>query len=137
MLSGPVRFLRHLAVVAVVVLASSSLACRDGSDSVIEPKPEPVTPVTLPCAAAAPLHGTPDWSNPHFRGFVVAYHGGIDPAAETARLSLRYGFAPRVVFRYALRGFAAELTPEALNGLRCEASVQWVEVDYWVKVIPA
>ena len=125
---------RRLTLIVAVCL---SVACYDGTDSLTEPEPEPMTPVTLACAVPAPLDGSPDWSDPLFIGFIVTYHDGIDPHVETARLSARYGFTPRFVYRYALLGFAARLTPETLNAIRCEPSVRRVSVDYWSNVLAA
>lgn len=125
--------------VALLATFSLSIAC-DGATAPVtepEPEPEPVTPVTLACAAPAPLDGNPDWSDPLFIGFIVTYHDGIDPHVETARLSARYGFTPRFVYRYALLGFAARLTSETLNAIRCEPSVRRVSVDYWINVLAA
>jgi hypothetical protein len=128
MLSSPPRSCLRAALLATL---SWSAACDGATDPVTEPKSEPMTPVTLACAAPAPLEGTPDWSDPRFIGFIVTYHDGTDPAAETARLAARYGFTPRFVYRYALLGFAANFTSDALNGIRCETTVRRVEVDNW------
>ena len=123
---------------ALVALLLSA-GCEDGSAPITPPEPPrpPVTPVVLPCASPAPLHGIPDWSDPDFRGFIVMYRKGTDAIAETARLSARYGFTPRFVYRHVFPGFAGELTPEAVNGVRCEGTVSLVEVDYWQQVTPA
>jgi hypothetical protein len=123
--------------VALFATFSLSVACDAETDPVTEPEPDPVTPITLACAAPALLDGTPDWSDPRFIGFIVTYHDGIDPHVETARLSARYGFTPRFIYRYALLGFAARLTPETLNAIRCEPSVRRVSVDYWSNVLAA
>lgn len=121
----------------LLVALSLSAACDDASRAVSEPEPapEPVAPVVLACSAPAPLEGIPEWSDPRFRGFIVTYHVGTDPVAETARLSTRYGFTPRYVYRYVFPGFAGELAPDAVNAVRCEGSVFRVSVDYWANVL--
>ena len=131
----PRNLVRFPALVALVV----SAGCENGVPPITPPEPPrpPVRPVVLPCDTPAPLHGFPDWSDPDFRGFIVMYREKTDPVAETTRLSARYGFTPRFVYRHVFPGFAGELTPEAVNGVRCEGSVLLVEVDYWQQVIPA
>jgi hypothetical protein len=47
--------------------------------------------------------------------------------AEVGRLAAKYGFTPRHVYEAALQGFSADLTPTAVAGIRCEASVTYVE----------
>jgi hypothetical protein len=43
-------------------------------------------------------------------------------------LAERYGFTPRFIFS-SLPGFSAELTNNALAGVRCEAVVRFVEYN--------
>lgn len=77
------------------------------------------------CPAPAPLAGRP---HPAAPGYIVTYHDSVDALVETARLAGRYGVSPRHLFRTgASPGFSAELEPEVLRALRCEATVKWVE----------
>jgi hypothetical protein len=78
------------------------------------------------CSAPAPLAGTYDSAVP---GYIVQYHDGVDPIAETARLEQKYGFTVRYVYTAALHGFAATIAPVQLAGIRCEQSVARVEYD--------
>jgi hypothetical protein len=80
----------------------------------------------LSCLQPAPLLGQ---ANPMAPGYIVVYHSGVDPVAETSRLAARYGFIPTHVYTAALLGFSASLTPMSVGGLRCEPSVSYMEHD--------
>src|SRR3989337_433775 len=54
---------------------------------------------------------------------------GIDPGGYAAVLGRRHGFAAEVVYRHALRGFAANLSDRAAEALRNNPSVLSVEPD--------
>jgi hypothetical protein len=79
-----------------------------------------------PCASPAPLQGAPD---PRAPGFIVVFRDGTDVDATVGRLTARYAFQTKHVYRSALLGFAADLTPVQLAGVRCEAEVKYVEHD--------
>ena len=49
----------------------------------------------LSCLQPAPLLGE---ANPMAPGYIVVYHPGVDPVAETSRLAARYGFTPTHVY---------------------------------------
>jgi len=99
-------------------LLSSSLllaaACQNSTDP------------WLSCLQPAPLLGQ---ANPMAPGYIVVFHPGVDPAAETSRLAARYGFTPTHLYTAALLGFSASLTPTSVGGLRCEPSVSYMEHD--------
>ena len=78
------------------------------------------------CANPAPLEGGAD---PPAPGYIVVFHADVAPVAETERLAAKYDFTPRHVYEAALKGFAAELSDAALAGVRCEATVDYVEHD--------
>jgi peptidase inhibitor I9 len=80
----------------------------------------------LSCLQPAPLLGQ---ANPMAPGYIVVYHSGVDPVAQTSRLAARYGFTPTHVYTAALLGFSASLTPASVAGLRCEPSVSYMEHD--------
>ena len=80
----------------------------------------------LSCLQPAPLLGQ---ANPMAPGYIVVYHPGVDPLAETSRLAARYGFTPTHLYTAALLGFSASLTPTSVGGLRCEPSVSYMEHD--------
>lgn len=82
--------------------------------------------VTPPCPTPAPLGG---WGHPAHPSYIVVFHEGVAPRAETERLSQVYGFVPRSVYERALLGFAATLTPEVVARLRCEPTVKYIDHD--------
>ena len=76
------------------------------------------------CASPAPVEREPD---PELANqWIVVYHTGTDAQATTARLAREHGFVPRFVYEHALQGFSAELTPQALAGVRCASEVKYV-----------
>lgn len=81
--------------------------------------------------APAPLHGPP---SPAARGYIVVFHPGTDPDAVVDALAAAYGFAPKHVFRHALLGFAAELSDDALDAVRRDPAVHYVEHDAPVRL---
>ena len=85
-----------------------------------------ISPDQPPCDHPAPLNGTYDAAAP---GFIVQYHGGVDAVAETKILAAKYNFTPTFVWTSALQGFAAQMSTQAVAGVRCEASVLEVEHD--------
>ena len=68
-------------------------------------------------------------ADPAKRGFIVEYEQGIDPVSTTARYAKKYSFAPRFVWTLAINGFAADLPPKALAGIRCEPEVRRIQPD--------
>jgi hypothetical protein len=89
-------------------------ACEDALAPVAEPEPA--------CTDPAPLVGEYD---PRAPGYLVMFHSGIDAAAETERLAIKYGFEPRYVFPVT-SGFSADLDSATLAALRCEPTVSYV-----------
>jgi hypothetical protein len=85
--------------------------------------------------ACAPLGARKDCvsvfesADPKKRGFIVEYKTGIDPVSTTARFAKKYSFTPRFVWTLALNGFAADLSPKVLAGIRCEPEVRRIEPD--------
>ena len=112
------RFL-FAALIAVMWL----VACRDaaGPDFAVRP----------PCLFPAPLSGQPD---PRAPGYIVVFEDNVDAPSETNRLATRYGFTPRFVYEFALKGFSSDLTPNVVAAIRCEASVQSVAHDGVVSI---
>jgi hypothetical protein len=60
---------------------------------------------------------------------------GTSAAEQAPRLAAEHGFTVKYTYSSSPRYFAAELSPEALARLRCDALV--VEVDYDSPVFPA
>lgn len=84
--------------------------------------PSGVDRIATRCLHPAPLDGRFD---PRAPGYVVMYRDGTDAAAETWRLALRHRFRPGHVYTVLL-GFSADLSVQALAGVRCEDSVRLV-----------
>ena len=74
----------------------------------------------------APLLGAPD---PRAGGYIVVLRDGADPDAVVEALGAAHGSTPTHVFRSALLGFSAALTPAALDAVRRHPDVRYVEHD--------
>ena len=109
-------------------LGAAFLACS--RDAATGPAADPARAFAASCQRPAPLHVAAGKRVPD--AFIVVYDVALDdPQATTDALAAKYGFAPRFVYQYALKGFAATLTPEAVAGLRCEAGVAYIEEDQY------
>ena len=78
------------------------------------------------CTTPLPIYGTYD---PRAPQYLVLFHDYVDAVAEANRLAALYGFTLRSVWQFALKGFSASLTEEMLEGIRCEASVRYIQHD--------
>jgi hypothetical protein len=79
-----------------------------------------------PCADSVPLLGTYD---PRAPGYIVRFQDSVDAVTEAARLAERYGFVTTFVYKVAIKGFAAPLSPATVAVLRCEPKVTSVSHD--------
>ena len=106
---------RHLAAF-VLVLA----ACAD--------QPNPVAP---PQAAAAPLLATSGGNQSLRDRYIVVFKPTVSDVDATVDQLVRDQGIGQVHFRYraALKGFAATLPPQALEGIRHNPNVEFVEAD--------
>lgn len=66
--------------------------------------------------------------DPAAPGFIVEYKAGTDPVATTAELGAKYSFVARFVYT-APPGFGGQLSPAAVEGVRCEPAVKIIEHD--------
>ncbi|WP_327306034.1 protease inhibitor I9 family protein [Streptomyces sp. NBC_01298] len=87
---------------------------------------------TLPAHAAAPSPTGPAAPAPasatapaEWPAYIVTVHRGLDPAA----VADAYGITPVHVYRHALNGFSARLSPDQVESLRATAVVTSVEPD--------
>ena len=97
----------------------------------IAPVPPTVEIVQPPCESPAALLGEFDPAAP---GYIVVYREGVDAAGETDRLAMKYGFQPRFVYTHVLGGFSAELTPQTVAAVRCEATVDYVQFAHRMRL---
>jgi hypothetical protein len=111
-------------MLAPFITVMSILACRDAA----APNFDVIAPA---CADPAPLGGEPDARAP---GFIVVFEDNVEARPETNRLAEVYGFTPRYIYEFALQGFAADLTPDVVAAVRCEATVQSVSHDGFVSI---
>ena len=105
---------RALAIVCVFTIVAAT-ACHEPTDA---GRPA--------CLAPAPLTGTSAAENSRY---IVTFRAGIDATAETASLSVKYGFTPIHVYVTVLSGFNAELTTSVVAALRCERSIRTISYD--------
>ena len=68
--------------------------------------------------------------------YIVLLRQGIEPAEYADLLGRRHGFAADTVYRHAVTGFAANLSPEAAHSLRGDPAVLLVEPDRTVSAAP-
>ncbi|WP_407838528.1 protease inhibitor I9 family protein [Streptomyces sp. DSM 116496] len=82
----------------------------------------PLSPTTGPAASPSPASRTApaEWPT-----YIVTVHRGLDPAA----VADAYGITPVHVYRHALNGFSARLSPDQVESLRSTAVVTSVEPD--------
>jgi hypothetical protein len=83
------------------------------------------------CSDPAPLKGAQSDSS---SSYVVVYESSRDWTKEeienaTEELSEKHSFEAEHIYSRAIQGFAADLSSEALDGVRCEASVEYVSHD--------
>ena len=78
---------------------------------------------TTAVAAAAPPGSASDSVIVVFRDRVAS------PVALAQQMGRQHGFAPRLVYQHALKGFAASLSPRAVDALSRNPDVAWVEAD--------
>ncbi|MDD9377196.1 protease inhibitor I9 family protein [Streptomyces sp. ZAF1911] len=99
--------------------------------------PTTLAALALAAAAALPAHAAPlspstgpagpasrtapaEWPT-----YIVTVHRGLDPAA----VADAYGITPVHIYRHALNGFSARLSPNQVESLRSTAVVTSVEPD--------
>ena len=82
--------------------------------------------VLLPCSDPAPLNGKPDPAAP---GVIVGLVSGVDATEESSRLAKKYSFTVEHVYDVLDAFFTPDMTPEALDRIRCEPTVRYVDYN--------
>ncbi|HEX8083115.1 MAG TPA: S8 family serine peptidase [Solirubrobacteraceae bacterium] len=86
-----------------------------------------LTILCVPAGEAAAAARTPETIPGQY---IVVYEDGVaDPAAETAARERRHGFASRLRYGRAIKGFAAKLTPAQVERLKADPEVALVAPD--------
>ena len=102
-----------------LLIASLVVAC-DGGPSPVAPE---ASNASLDVAASrGPLVGPDDW-------IVVFRDDVVDPPGLARQLIATHGGSLRFTYQYALKGFAAALPAQALEGIRNNPNVEYVEAD--------
>ncbi|HXT69407.1 MAG TPA: protease inhibitor I9 family protein [Vicinamibacterales bacterium] len=104
-------------------LANATGSLSDAWSFVVAAAPAAVQPVIGRCASPAPLQG---YLDPRAPGYVVAFNTGTNVDDAVAALAARYRFTPTHIYRSVLFGFAAQLSAETVEALRCEPVVRYV-----------
>lgn len=78
------------------------------------------------CDMPAPLSGQFD---PQAPGFIITFHEGVNVTEEVERLSAEYPMEVTGVYELVLRGFAAFMSEETMQQIRCEVSIARVEYN--------
>ena len=68
------------------------------------------------------------------RSFIISLRSGVDPARAAAELAGAKGAAVDHIYRHALRGFSARLTPSALKAVSNDPRVATVVPDREVRI---
>jgi subtilisin family serine protease len=113
------RSFRPSGLPATLLAALAFSACGDA------PFVAPESPADIAfdaVAAQAAQPGPDDW-------IVVFKPGVADPPGLARQLINEHGGALRFTYEYAIQGFAATLPAQALNGIRNNPNVEYVEAD--------
>lgn len=102
-----------------LLIASLVVACDGGPGPVAPQSPNASLNVA---ASRGPLVGPDDW-------IVVFRDDVVDPPGLARQLIATHGGSLRFTYQYALKGFAATLPAQALNGIRNNPNVEYVEAD--------
>src|SRR5688572_6862678 len=120
----PVNNSRLRTVLACAVLALAGFGCGRKTSEVVGPLDAPSRPASVLRAASA--------EDGVAGSYIVVFRhapetADVDGVAE--ELSGRGGFATSHRYRHALRGFAARMAPAAVEALRNDRRVAWIEED--------
>ena len=102
-----------------LLIASLVVACEGGLTPVAPETPNASLDVA---ASRGPLVGPDDW-------IVVFRDDVVDPPGLARQLIATHGGSLRFTYEHALKGFAATLPAQALEGIRHNPNVAYVEAD--------
>ncbi|MEE8446968.1 MAG: S8 family serine peptidase [Gemmatimonadota bacterium] len=102
-----------------LLIASLIVACDGGPSPVAPEAPNASLNVA---ASRGPLVGPDDW-------IVVFRDDVVDPPGLARQLIATHGGSLRFTYQYALKGFAATLPTQAIEGIRNNPNVAYVEAD--------
>lgn len=127
MLSGGRQFLRTTSSILIALVVLSTPACRDDL--------EPVGPSAGPSGSPIASIASAATSGVIPGSYIVVFRPQVSNAADLARqlVGAAHGTL-RHTYASALKGFAAELPASALNALRHNPNVAYVEQDGVVKL---
>jgi hypothetical protein len=103
----------------LLVFAAATLVSLIPTGCTDKPSIQPVAQ----CDNPAPLRGQLD---PRAPEYLITFHDSVNAAAETDRLARVYEITPAFVYT-SIPAFAASLSDEVREELRCEPSVQYVD----------
>jgi len=115
------RSLRSSATLLPITLLSAIVFAACGDAPFVAPE-APADVAFDAVAANAAQPGPDDW-------IVVFKPGVADPPGLARRLVSEHGGTIRFTYQYAIQGFAATLPAQALNGIRNNPNVDYVEAD--------
>jgi aqualysin 1 len=67
--------------------------------------------------------------------YIVVFNDDVDVDVEVGKAEKAHGISSKYVYKYAIKGFSATLTVQALDGLRSNAKVKYIEQDQEVFAI--
>lgn len=102
--------------VAIVAAAAVAAACADQGTAPVEP------PGLAPLHSSSPSHTVPD-------RYIVVLQAGADAPGMARQAQAAHGARVHYVYRHALNGFAATLSPQAVQALRRNPQVSFIEPD--------
>ncbi|HYD55217.1 MAG TPA: S8 family peptidase [Gemmatimonadaceae bacterium] len=118
----------HSPRIAVTLVALSALAACGDAPSTAAPT------AGLEAVGTAPLHLAAKDKKIEGQYIVVFADGVEDPDSKALAKAQKHAAKLKHSYKFALKGFAAELTPEAVEALRQDPDVAYIEEDQEVTI---
>ena len=120
---------RSLGLLALAALAATLFGCSKHESLVTAPGPDAASRPAPVFAKAAGPATVPN-------GWIVVFHGRVaDVDGEVDAIGRRLGIGASQRYRHALKGFAATMPPQAVEALRTNPNVAYIEQDEIVKAV--